>query len=65
MKSLIAKLSFLVLLTGIYAFGDVAPVEAAGPTCSGGGSTCTCCATCTCVSNSSGCACVDHFPGLE
>jgi hypothetical protein len=59
MRKILTKLSFLVVLTGIYAFASIAPVVApVGPSCSGGGSTCNCCATCTCISNSAGCVCV-------
>jgi hypothetical protein len=64
MKKILVKLSFLVLLTGVYVFaGIIEPVGAGGgPSCSGGGSTCgPCCDTCTCVSNSRGCACVDKL----
>jgi hypothetical protein len=57
MKTILAKLSFLVVLTGVYVFAAIEPVGGGGVSCSGGGSTCNCCSTCTCVSNSTGCAC--------
>jgi hypothetical protein len=61
MRKILTKLSFLVVLTGIYAFASIEPVDGGGGvSCSGGGSTCNCCATCTCTSNSAGCVCVKN-----
>jgi hypothetical protein len=57
MKKILTKLSFLVLLTGVYVYGAIGTVGG-GVSCSGGGSTCNCCDACTCTSNAAGCVCV-------
>lgn len=59
MRKIMTKLSFLVILTGVYVFAAIEPVVAPpGPTCSGGGSTCTCARGCSCVSDDHGCSCI-------
>jgi len=58
MRKILTKLSFLVVLTGVYAFAIIEPVGGGGSSCSGGGSTCNCAKGCTCISDDHGCSCV-------